>query len=125
MARRFLLIGALCGLFTVLLGAFGAHGLEGRLPEQNLIWWRKAVDYQGLHALALLALGLLARQHPAPTLRLAGWGFVTGILLFSGSLYLLALTGQHWLGMLTPFGGLAFIFGWCALALAVWRLPDD
>jgi uncharacterized membrane protein YgdD (TMEM256/DUF423 family) len=123
MSRLLLLAGAAGGLLTVLLGAFGAHGLEGSLPEIHLEWWRKAVDYQALHSLALLACGLLALLHPSRQLLLAGGSFVIGILLFSGSLYLLALTGSRSLGMVTPFGGVAFILGWFFLGLAAWRLP--
>jgi uncharacterized membrane protein YgdD (TMEM256/DUF423 family) len=123
MPRTFLFIGAVSGLLCVLLGAFGAHGLENHLPAQHLAWWHKAVDYQGLHSLALLATGLLALHQPSASLRLAGWSFLAGILLFSGSLYLLALTGQRSLGMITPIGGLAFITGWLGLALAARRLP--
>ena len=123
MARTYLFIGAVSGLLTVLLGVFGAHGLEAQLPAQHLVWWHKAVDYQGLHSLALLATGLLALQRSSGPLRLAGWSFLAGILLFSGSLYLLSLTGQRSLGMITPIGGLAFITGWLGLALAAWRLP--
>jgi len=123
MARLILIAGAISGLLTVVLGAFGAHGLENQLPSQHLVWWQKAVDYQGLHSLALLAAGLFCLHKPSPHLRLAGWFFVLGILLFSGSLYLLALSGIRSLGMITPFGGLAFIIGWFSLALAAWRLP--
>jgi uncharacterized membrane protein YgdD (TMEM256/DUF423 family) len=123
MARRFLLIAALSGMLLVMLGAFGAHALEARLPPGHLIWWQKAVHYQGLHTLALLGVGLLALQHPERALSAAGWLFVAGILLFSGSLYTLALTDLRALGMVTPFGGTAFIAGWVALALAAWRLP--
>jgi uncharacterized membrane protein YgdD (TMEM256/DUF423 family) len=123
MARRFLLLAALSGMLLVMLGAFGAHALEASLPAPHMTWWHKAVHYQGLHTLALLAVGLLALQHPGRTLSVAGWLFLAGMLLFSGSLYTLALTGQRGLGMITPFGGTAFIAGWIALALAAWRLP--
>ncbi len=123
MARRFLIIGAVSGLLCVILGAFGAHGLQNHLPANHLAWWHKAVDYQALHSLALLASGLLALQHRSKPLQLAGWSFLIGMLLFSGSLYLLALTGYRPLGMVTPFGGLAFISGWCSLTLAAWQLP--
>ncbi len=123
MARRFLILAALSGMLLVMLGAFGAHALETRLPAAHLIWWQKAVTYQGLHTLALLAVGLLALHHPGRALNSAGWLFLLGILLFSGSLYVLALTGVRGLGMVTPFGGTAFIAGWIALALAAWRLP--
>jgi len=123
MARLILLAGAISGLLTVALGAFGAHGLENHLPSHHLVWWQKAVDYQGLHTLALLATGLFSLHKPTATLRLAGWSFVLGILLFSGSLYILALSGVRSFGMITPFGGLAFMLGWSSLALAAWRLP--
>ncbi|MCU7828430.1 MAG: DUF423 domain-containing protein [Candidatus Thiodiazotropha sp. (ex Myrtea sp. 'scaly one' KF741663)] len=123
MGRTFLFIAAISGLLVVALGAFGAHALETRVPASHLIWWQKAVDYQGLHTLALLGSGLLALHHSSRPLLFAGWLFLIGILLFSGSLYLLTLTGQRGLGMVTPFGGMAFLAGWFALALAAWRLP--
>lgn len=123
MARRFLIIAALSGLLLVMLGAFGAHALEARLSPNHMIWWQKAVHYQGLHTLALLAVGLLGLLHPGRALNAAGWLFVVGILLFSGSLYALTLTDIRALGMVTPFGGTAFIAGWAALVLAAWRLP--
>ncbi|MCU7917617.1 MAG: DUF423 domain-containing protein [Candidatus Thiodiazotropha sp. (ex Dulcina madagascariensis)] len=123
MARRFLFIAAVSGMLVVMLGAFGAHALEARLPAAHLGWWQKAVHYQGLHTLALLGAGLLALQRPGRTLLIAGLFFLTGIILFSGSLYLLALTGQRGLALLTPLGGIAFIAGWFTLALAAWRLP--
>ncbi|MEJ2577015.1 MAG: DUF423 domain-containing protein [Gammaproteobacteria bacterium] len=123
MGRTMLTAGALAGFVAVALGAFGAHGLEGRLPAAQLAWWDKAVDYHALHALALLAVGLLARRAPSRAAAAAGWAFAVGILLFSGSLYLLALTGARWLGAVTPFGGTAFLIGWGALAVAARRLP--
>lgn len=123
MARRFLILAAVSGMLLVMLGAFGAHALEARLPPGHLVWWQKAVNYQGLHTLALLGVGLLALHHPGRALSTAGWLFITGMLLFSGSLYTLALTGLRGLGMVTPLGGTAFIAGWLALALAAWRLP--
>ena len=123
MGRVFLIIGAVSGLLSVVFGAFGAHGLQDLLPAQHLEWWHKAVDYQALHSLALLASGLLALQHPSKPLQFSAWSVLLGLLLFSGSLYLMALTGIRSLGMITPFGGMAFIIGWCCLALAAWRLP--
>ncbi|TYO98447.1 uncharacterized membrane protein YgdD (TMEM256/DUF423 family) [Geothermobacter ehrlichii] len=117
--RLLLLLGALGGFLGVVLGAFGAHGLEGALSEKMLATWNKAVHYQQLHALALLATGLLARQQSAvgeKGWQRAGCAFLLGILLFSGSLYLLVLTEARWLGMVTPFGGLAFLAGWGLLA---------
>ena len=115
--RHFILLGALNGFLAVAFGAFAAHGLKPLLSSGLLEVFQTGVEYQGLHALALLAVGLLggvARQQGA--LRLAGWAFATGILLFSGSLYLLALTDTGWLGAITPFGGTAFLLGWGALA---------
>jgi uncharacterized membrane protein YgdD (TMEM256/DUF423 family) len=123
MARRFLIIASISGMLLVMLGAFGAHFLETRLPPSHLIWWQKGVNYQGLHTLALLGVGLLGLQHAGRALQVAGWLFVAGMLLFSGSLYLLALGGLRGLGMITPLGGLAFISGWLTLAIAAWRLP--
>ncbi|EGV50046.1 DUF423 domain-containing protein [Candidatus Endoriftia persephone] len=118
-AGRMLFIGAISGLLTVVLGAFGAHGLEGAVPATHLEWWQKAVHYQGLHSLALLAGGLLALQLPNNRwIASSGWLFLTGMLLFCGSLYLLTLTGQRSLGMITPIGGSAFIAGWFCLAMA-------
>jgi len=123
MARKFLFMAAISGLLAVILGAFGAHALEARLPVGHLIWWQKAVNYQGLHTLALLGAGLLALHHPSRVLMYAGGLFLIGILLFSGSLYLLTLTDLRGLGLVTPFGGTAFIAGWGCLAFAAWRLP--
>jgi uncharacterized membrane protein YgdD (TMEM256/DUF423 family) len=122
-AKTLILLGALSGFLTVALGAFGAHGLEASLPAKHMEWWNKAVHYQGLHSLALLATGLLGLHRYVPGIRLAGWAFALGILLFSGSLYALALTGERWLGMVTPFGGMAFLTGWVGLMLAARRLP--
>jgi uncharacterized membrane protein YgdD (TMEM256/DUF423 family) len=123
MARTFLVLAAISGMLLVMLGAFGAHALEARLPPGHMAWWQKAVTYQGLHTLALFGSGLLALRHPGRALMVAGWLFLAGILLFSGSLYTMALTNLRALGMLTPFGGTAFIAGWFALALSAWRLP--
>ena len=119
-ARATLVTGALAGLCTVLLGAVGAHALA-RHPAAELVLWQKAVHYQGLHALALLVTGLLLRTCEDGPLRWAAGFFLLGILLFSGSLYLLALTGASYLGWITPFGGSAFLLGWLLLALAAWR----
>ncbi|MET0089498.1 MAG: DUF423 domain-containing protein [Candidatus Thiodiazotropha sp.] len=123
MARSWLILAALSGMLLVILGAFGAHALEPRLPADHLVWWQKAVHYQGLHTLALFGTGLLALQHSSRALHMAGGLFLAGILLFSGSLYVMALTGLRSLGMITPLGGLAFIAGWLALLVSAWRLP--
>ncbi|MCB1773165.1 MAG: DUF423 domain-containing protein [Gammaproteobacteria bacterium] len=115
--RHFVLLGAVNGLLAVAFGAFAAHALKNLLSEGLLEVFRTGVDYQAMHALALLAVGILGQQsRPSKALKLAGWSFATGILLFSGSLYLLALTDARWLGMVTPFGGVAFLLGWAALA---------
>lgn len=120
--RHFLIIGALNGFLAVAFGAFAAHGLKQVLSVGLLEIFQTGVDYQALHALALLAVGLLARSGSSRGLRLAGWAFATGILLFSGSLYLLALTDARWLGAITPFGGTAFLIGWASLAWHAWRM---
>ena len=111
-SRTFLLLGALGGFFTVAFGAFAAHGLKAILSPGLLQTFHTGVDYQGLHSLALLGVGLLLRTQESAALRLAGWAFASGILVFSGSLYLLALTDARWLGAITPFGGAAFLLGW-------------
>jgi uncharacterized membrane protein YgdD (TMEM256/DUF423 family) len=120
-ARVFLLLGAVYGLLGVAFGAFGAHALRARLTPELLAVYHTGVEYQFYHALALLAVGLLALQRGVAPLPLAGWCFALGVPLFSGSLYLLALTGTRWLGAITPFGGLLFLVGWGALIAAVLR----
>ena len=111
-------IGAALGALGVLLGAFGAHGLESRVADPaQLAWWETAARYHLVHAVALLGVA----AHPAKP-RAAGWLFVAGIAIFSGSLYTMGLTGIRWLGAITPIGGLCFIAGWIALAAA---RPDD
>jgi len=109
--------GALLGALGVAAGAFGAHGLKERLTAEALGWWDTASRYQLVHALALLATGLLARQRGAP-LPAATHLLLWGTLVFSGTLYALALGGPRWLGAVTPLGGTALIAGWVALALA-------
>lgn len=121
-ARLFLTCAALAGALAVMLGAFGAHALKARLTPDMLAIYQTAVQYHFWHALALGLIGLLALHLPASVaLRAAGWLMVTGLVVFSGSLYALALTGIRLLGAVTPFGGLAFIAGWLTLAWAVWR----
>jgi uncharacterized membrane protein YgdD (TMEM256/DUF423 family) len=103
-------------------GAFGAHALKARLAPDAFAVYQTAVQYHFWHALGLLAIGILLRQQPGSrTLALAGWLLVAGIVLFSGSLYALALTGVRGLGAITPLGGVAFLGGWAALAYAAWR----
>ncbi|MGH8440417.1 MAG: DUF423 domain-containing protein [Pseudomonas sp.] len=122
MLRSFLLLAAFFGFTGVALGAFAAHGLKGRLSSEYLAIFHTGVTYQLVHALALLGVAVLAAQLPG---RLVGWAgglFAVGIVLFSGSLYLLTLSGIGKLGMITPIGGLAFLGGWLCLGLAAWRL---
>jgi len=114
-ARLFLLLGSAYGLLGVAFGAFGAHALRARLAPDLLAVYHTGVEYQFYHAFALLAVGLLCLVRPAPGLGVAGWCFAAGVLLFSGSLYLLALSGTRWLGAITPLGGLLFLAGWGAL----------
>lgn len=118
MARPFLALGALSGFLAVAAGAFGAHALRARLAPELLAIFETGARYQMYHALALLAVAWLASAAPSRWVDAAGWLFVLGTLLFSGSLYLLALTGQHWLGAVTPLGGVAFLAGWLSLAIA-------
>lgn len=115
MDRLFFALGAASALVGVAAGAFGAHGLEGRLPAERLDVWETAARYQLVHALALLAVAWATTRWPGTATAAAGWLFVAGTLLFSGSLYLLGLTGIRWLGAITPFGGVAFLAGWACL----------
>ncbi len=124
MPKTFLLAGSLAAALAVVLGAFGAHALKARLGADLLAVWRTAVEYHFYHALALLAVGLLLMHFPgSAAVRWAGVLFAAGVLVFSGSLYLLALSGLRWLGAVTPLGGLAFIAGWLLLAWGIWRAP--
>jgi uncharacterized membrane protein YgdD (TMEM256/DUF423 family) len=118
MDRTFLLIGALAGAAGVGLGAFGAHGLRGRLSPEMLAVFETGVRYHMYHALALVATAVLAGRLDGRLVTAAGWLFTSGIVLFSGSLYVLALTGVAIFGAITPIGGLAFLAGWTCLAIA-------
>ena len=112
-------VGAVLGGLGVIAGAFGAHGLEGQLDSRGLEVFETAAKYQMYHAAALLAVGLLMMTgRRGWTINLAGWCFLVGVLIFSGTLYALALTGIRWLGAVTPIGGLGLIAGWFALAFA-------
>lgn len=118
MDRTFLLAGAVAGFIGVAFGAFGAHGLRGRLSPEMLAVFETGVRYQMYHALALLLTAVLATRLDGRAIVAAGWLFVAGIVLFSGSLYLLAVTGVSILGAITPLGGVAFLAGWICLAAA-------
>lgn len=124
MARLWLLLSALAGFTGVALGAFAAHGLKNRLSPEHLAVFQTGSHYQLIHALALFGVALLALQVPGRLVNLAGGCFALGILLFSGSLYLLSLSGIGGLGIITPFGGLAFLAGWLCLGLAAWRFTE-
>ena len=117
-APGWLTTGALLASAAVGLGAFGAHGLKERVPAELLAVFDTAARYHLIHALAIVAVAWAAERFPGACVTAAGWLFIGGILLFSGSLYLLVLTGARGLGAVTPLGGLAFIGGWIALALA-------
>ncbi len=118
-SRLFLVLGAVGGFFSVLFGAFAAHALRDIISPGLLQAFQTGVHYQALHSLALIAVGILAGQRPHRRLSMAGWAFATGILLFSGSLYIMAGIDAPWLGLVTPFGGLSFLLGWGTLA---WHL---
>ncbi len=119
-AKTFLFLGALACLLAVLLGAFGAHALRGKLSADLLAIYQTAVQYHFWHALGLLAIGIVAMHLPASAaLRWAGWLMLTGMVIFSGSLYLLAITGVRWLGAITPIGGTALIASWALFAVAI------
>jgi uncharacterized membrane protein YgdD (TMEM256/DUF423 family) len=120
---NFTVAGALLGALSVILGAFGAHALRGQLTPAMQGVYETAVRYQFLHAFALLFVGHTGAQAPRPGAAMAGWLFLAGVLLFSGSLYALALTSATWWGAVTPFGGLSLIAGWLVLARASWGRP--
>ena len=123
MAKLFITMASLSGMAAVMLGAFGAHALSDRLDDYARGVFETAVQYHFYHSLALLAVGLLAVSQPQTVmLKSSGWLFFIGILIFSGSLYLLSITGVRWLGAITPLGGLAFIAGWACLAATGWKL---
>lgn len=119
-AKLFLILGGLNAALVVMLGAFGAHGLKAILTADMLAVYQTAVHYHLFHALGLLAVGLVATQiADSVWLRWSGWLMLLGIILFSGSLYVLSVSGLRWLGMITPFGGLAFITAWIVFVIAV------
>lgn len=117
--KIFLLLGIINGFLAVALGAFGAHGLEGKLSEKMLATWEKAVQYQMFHTGALLITGLLMQKITTAGMHTAGWFFFAGILLFSGSLYIYSTTQIKTFAMITPIGGVAFLIGWILVGYAV------
>jgi uncharacterized membrane protein YgdD (TMEM256/DUF423 family) len=114
----FFRLGAFSALIAVAAGAFGAHALRTRLSPELLAVFETGARYQMYHALGLMAVAWAITRWPGPLLTWAGWLFAAGTVLFSGSLYALALSGMRWLGAVTPFGGVAFLAGWLCLALA-------
>jgi uncharacterized membrane protein YgdD (TMEM256/DUF423 family) len=124
--RLFLALAGLNGFLAVALGAFGAHGLRQRLAGlsdgvERLDWWRTAATYHLAHALALGLVAVLAARVESVALSVAGWAFLVGMVLFSGSLYAMVLTGVRGLGAVTPLGGLAFLVGWAAVVWSAFR----
>jgi uncharacterized membrane protein YgdD (TMEM256/DUF423 family) len=121
MDRVFLTAGALSAFIAVAAGAFGAHGLKSRLSPEMLNTFEVGVRYQMYHAFALIVVAWAQARWPTAQLSVSGWLFIAGTLLFSGSLYVLSLSGLKWLGAITPLGGLAFLAGWLCLAWAAWK----
>jgi uncharacterized membrane protein YgdD (TMEM256/DUF423 family) len=121
LAKQWVMIGCISGFFAVALGAFGAHGLRDSLSERAMAIYQTAVHYHMIHALALIGLGLWAAQNSMMDTKLAGWAFTVGIIIFSGSLYALAVTDLKFLGAITPIGGVCFLTGWIAFAFLAWK----
>jgi uncharacterized membrane protein YgdD (TMEM256/DUF423 family) len=121
MRTNWFAVGAFAAAIGVTLGAFGAHALKLRITEDLLAVFETGVRYQMYHALALLAVAWAATRWPGPWINASGWLFTLGILIFCGSLYLMTFTGVRWLGAITPIGGLCFILGWIAMAVAALR----
>jgi uncharacterized membrane protein YgdD (TMEM256/DUF423 family) len=119
MAKVWLVLAACFGFLSVALGALGAHSLKSVLDENGKAIYEKAVTYQMFHTMGLFSVGLLQMFLKNASLSISGWSFLIGIFLFSGSLYLLALTGIKWLGVITPFGGIAFLLGWAFLGFKI------
>lgn len=119
--RTFVVLGAFFAFLAVAAGAFGAHALTQRIPADRLEIFETAARYQMYHALGLIAVAWAATRWPGAAVAAAGWLFVSGILVFGGTLYGIAFGGPRWLGAITPLGGLAFIAGWLALAIAALR----
>lgn len=125
MNQMLLGLAAVSGLIGVAMGAFGAHGLRSKLPENLMSAFETGVQYQLIHTLAVVACCILAVQFRTVWFHYAALSFLLGILLFSGSLYGLALTGMKWLGPVTPLGGLMFLAGWVVMLIAVVRYVGE
>jgi uncharacterized membrane protein YgdD (TMEM256/DUF423 family) len=123
-AKLFLILGGINAALVVLLGAFGAHGLKARMTAEMLAVYQTGVHYHLFHALGLLAVGLVVTQiSDSAYLRWSGWLMLAGIVLFSGSLYVLSVSGLRWLGIVTPFGGISFIVAWILFVVAIVKSP--
>jgi uncharacterized membrane protein YgdD (TMEM256/DUF423 family) len=123
-AKIFLILGGINAALVVLLGAFGAHGLKARMTAEMLAVYQTGVHYHLFHALGLLAVGLVVTQiSDSAYLRWSGWLMLAGIVLFSGSLYVLSVSGLRWLGIVTPFGGISFIVAWILFVVAIVKSP--
>lgn len=122
MQKFFLMMGSIAMALAVMLGAFGAHGLKSKLTEEMLTIFETGVAYHFYHAIGLLVLGIAAHYlSDSAYLKWSGWLMLGGILIFSGSLYILSISGVRWLGAITPIGGLCFIASWVLFAIAVWK----
>ena len=121
MDRFFFAAGSISAFLAVALGAFAAHGLKGKLEPELFNIFEVGARYHLYHALALLAVAWASSRWPGTAITAAGWLFIAGTIVFSGSLYLLSVTGLRWFGAITPIGGLAFLIGWLLLAWGVWR----
>jgi uncharacterized membrane protein YgdD (TMEM256/DUF423 family) len=122
MVRLFLTVGGAFAFLGVAAGAFGAHALENRISVEMLSAFEVGVRYQMYHAFALIVTAWLQSQWPSMISIISGWLFILGVILFSGSLYLLSLVGLAWVGPITPLGGLAFLFGWLLMVLAAFKV---
>lgn len=120
--RLWICAGALNGLLAVALGAHATHSLRGRVDPERIAWIEVGSDYGMAHGLALIGIALLWSQTPPRSLKLAGWGFLAGTLLFSGALYVMGMTGWRALGAVTPVGGILLLGGWVALFVHGWGL---
>lgn len=119
--KIFIILGAINGFLAVALGAFGAHGLEGKISDHYLNVWQKAVQYQMFHAGGLLVVGLLSLKISSSLINWSGWLMFIGIVLFSGSLYVLAVSQIKILGAITPFGGVSFLVAWVLMVIAAYK----
>jgi uncharacterized membrane protein YgdD (TMEM256/DUF423 family) len=121
-SRLFIALGSISAMFAVLFGAFGTHGLDDIINADLMAIYKTGVEYHFYHALGLILTGLLVKHYPTSSLlKWSGWIMFSGIIIFSGSLYVLALTGIRWLGAITPIGGMAFIFAWLGISISVYK----